>query len=199
VVVDNVADSPAVEIAVLGIDNVGRIRAQVKDARTGALVSIVYFDRSYTPLAFAALPDPSGNLTYLAVLGRNGSGIIRAQIKRVTNASLVSLVRFDSAYEPFAFLGFTDSDGDNSGEVAVVGRHNDGRVRSQAKEIETAALVSIINFSSAFAPINAIAVNGVAGTARSEIAVLGIDNTDQHRLQVKDLLTGAPVNNIDVP
>ena len=130
------------------------------------------------------------------MLGRNQTGIVRAQIKRVSDASLVSLVRFDSAYDPFAFIAFPDSNGDNSGEIAVVGVHNDGSVRSRAKEIEDAAVVGFVNFDPSFAPITAIAVNGVAGTSRSEIAVLGIDANDSHRLQIKDLLTGAVVNSI---
>ena len=198
VVVDNIAGSAANEIAVFGVDSAGRVRAQIKDASTGNLVSIVYFDKTYEPIAVAALPDPSGNRTYVAVLGKNGAGIIRAQIKNALTGALIKLVRFDSSYEPYAFLGFPDGNANGSGEVSVVGVDSFGKVRAQTKEIETAAFVSLINFDPAWSPVTAIGVDNVGGTGNSEIAVLG-ESDGQYRLQIKDLQSGAPVNIISVP
>ena len=60
-------------------------------------------------------------------------------------------------------------------------------------------LANISNFSSSYPPLDAIAINGVAGTGRNEIAVLGKNASDQHRLQIKDLLTGNLVKKIPVP
>lgn len=70
VVVNDVGDSAANEIALLGVDAAGRVSAEVRDSLTGAEVGRVYFDRDFEPLASAALPDGSGRLTFLGVLGR---------------------------------------------------------------------------------------------------------------------------------
>ena len=200
VVLDNIGESPAKEIAVLGIDAAGRVRAQIKDAQTGAKIELVYFDKNFTPLAFAALPDANGDLTLLGVLGRNQAGLIRAQVKRAADGAKEGVaVRFDSAYEPRAFLGFTDNNASGAAELAVVGVDAAGVVRAQVKDLSDASPVRVIPFNKDFPPIDALAVNGVAGTGRDEIAVLGENAAGEVQVQVKDLLTGDPVKVIPVP
>ena len=81
----------------------------------------------------------------------------------------------------------------------MVGVNETGKVRAQVKEIADGAIVNKINFSSKYAPLDAIVVNGVAGTGQNEIAVLGQKNSGKFRLQIKDLLTGDNVNNIPLP
>ena len=109
----------------------------------------------------------------MAVLGRDASGVIRAQVKRVSNGTLVSNVKFSKEFDPKAFISFADSNGSGGGEIAVVGVNDAGTVRAKAKEIADGTLVKVINFSSSYPPLDAIAVNGVAGTGRNEIAVYG--------------------------
>ena len=145
------------------------------------------------------MPDDSGKLTNLAVLGRNASGVIQAQIKRVGNGTLVNNVRFSKSYDPKAFIIFADSNGSGGGEVGVVGVNGSGAVRAQVKEIADGANVNKINFSRNYPPLDAIAVNSVASTGQNEIAVLGQHANGQYRLQIKDLLTGDLVKNIPVP
>ena len=72
----------------------------------------------------------------------------------------------------------------------MVGVDGTGKVRAQIKEIADGAAVILINFSASFPPVAAIAINGVAGTGRNEIAVLGENLAGQHQLQIKDLLSG---------
>jgi hypothetical protein len=199
VAVDNVRETAAMEIAVLGIDGTGKVQATIKDALSGNLINKIQFNKKFTPLFFAAVPNASGKLKYLAVLGRDASGIIQAQVKRVGNGALVSNIRFSKSYDPKAFISFADSDGNGSGEIAVVGINDSGAVRAQIKEIADGAAVTTIKFSKAYPALDAIAINGVAGTGRNEIAVLGKNASDQHRLQIKDLLSGNLVKNIPVP
>ncbi|MFB3077776.1 MAG: hypothetical protein ACE1Y4_07190, partial [Lysobacterales bacterium] len=199
VAVDNVGDSAAMEIAVLGIDASGNVQAQVKDARSGKLINKIQFNKKFTPLFFAAVPNASGKLKHLAVLGRNANGVIQAQIKRVGNGTLVGNIKFSKSYDPKAFISFADSNGSGGGEIAVIGVNDTGKVRAQAKEIADGTHVKYIFFSKTYSPLDAIAINGVAGTGRNEIAVLGKNASDQYRLQVKDLLTGDLVKNIPLP
>jgi len=199
VAVDNVGGTNAMEIAVLGIDASGNVQAQVKDARSGKLINKIQFNKKFTPLFFAAVPNASGKLKHLAVLGRNASGVIQAQIKRVGNGTLVAIVRFSKNYDPKAFIIFADSNGSGSGEIGVVGVNASGVVRAQVKEIADGAVVNVMNFNRKYPPLDAIAVNGVAGTAQNEIVVLGQHVNGQYRLQIKDLLTGDLVNVIPVP
>ena len=46
---------------------------------------------------------------------------------------------------------------------------------------------------------DAIAINGVAGTGWNEIAVLGVNSSEQHQLEIRDLVTGCPVNTFFIP
>jgi hypothetical protein len=199
VAVDNVGDSAAMEIAVLGINASGKVQATVKDAASGNLVGKVVFSKAFAPLFFAAVPDANGDLTHLAVLGRKATGIIQAQIKRVSDGALVANVRFSKNYDPMAFISFADSNGSGGGEVGVVGVNATGTVRSEVKEIADGATVSTIKYNRDFPAVGAIAVNGAAGTSRNEIAVLGEDINGNHLLLIKDLLTGELVRNIPVP
>ncbi len=123
----------------------------------------------------------------------------QAQIKRVSDGTLVNNIRFSKSFEPKAFISFADSNGSGGGEIGVVGVNGTGKVRAQVKEIADGAAVNVINFNSSYPPLDAIAVNGVAGTAQNEIVVLGQHANGQYRLQIKDLLTGDLVNNIPVP
>lgn len=199
VAVDNVGDTNAMEIAVLGIDANDNVQAQIKDAKSGNLINKIQFDKNFTPLFFAAVPNTSGKLKQLAVLGRNAAGKIRAQIKRVSNGTLVAKVQFDKNFEPRAFISFVDSNGSGGGEIAVVGVNANDKVRAQAKEISDGSLVKLIDFSSKYPPQDAIAINGAAGTGRNEIAVYGQKANGEDRVQIKDLLTGDLVNNIPLP
>jgi hypothetical protein len=198
VAIDNVLDSPAMEIAVLGIKANGRVRSEVKDALTGNLISRGFFGFAFKPLFYSAAHNSNGNLKYLAVLGRYDSGEIRAVVQR-WSGSQVSNIEFSKNYDPIAFISFADSNGSGGGEIAVVGVNAAGKVRAQVKEIADGALVGVINFSASYPPLDAIAVNSVAGTGRNEIAVLGENITGQLRLQIKDLLTGDLVNKFLVP
>lgn len=198
-VVDNVGDSAAQEIAVLGIDAGGRIQAQVIDSMTGVQISKFKFDKNFTPLAFAAVPNTGGRLKYLAVLGINASGVIQAQIRRAANGSQIGKIKFAKAYAPKAFLSFVDSNGSGGGEITVVGVNGSGAIRAQTREIEDGSSVTNITFNKKYPLVDAIAVNGVAGTGRNEIAVLGQKESGEFRLQIKDLLSGASVNTIPLP
>jgi probable HAF family extracellular repeat protein len=199
VALDNIGDTNAMEIAVLGINASGKIQAQVKDARSGNLINKLSFNKDFTPLFFAAVPNANGKLKFLAVLGRNASGVIQAQIKRAGDGALIRTVKFSKNYDPMAFISFADSNGSGSSEVGVVGVNGSGAVRAQVKEISDGTLVKTIKFSKNYPPLDAIAINGVAGTGQNEIAVLGRNSSDQLRLQIKDLLTGNLVKNIPVP
>jgi hypothetical protein len=197
--VDNVGDSPAMEIAVLGIDSFNSVQAQIKDAASGKRISKFRFNKYFEPLFFAAVPNSAGKLKHLAVLGRNASGVIQVQIKRASNGKLVNKVTFNKSYDPVAFLSFVDSNGSGGGEIAVVGVNDAGKVRAQVKEIADGAKVKVINFNSNYPPLDAIAINGVAGTGRNEIAVLGEHANGSFRIQIKDLLSGDLVKIIPVP
>ena len=184
----------------LGIDDSGVVQAMIKDALNGNLIRKIPFSQSYEPLFFAAVHDANGDLTNLAVLGRsNVHGLIRAQIKRVSDGSLVNNVKFGTVYSPVAFMSSADSNGSGGSEIVVVGVSPSGKVRALVRETADDAIVSTMFFSRNFPPLAAIAVNGVAGTGRNEIAVIGQHANGNQRLVIKDLVSGATVNKITLP
>ncbi len=200
VAVDDTGNGPSMWIAVLGINSTGTIKAQVKDPVSGDSVGKpVKFSNKFLPLYFAAAYDESGKPTRLAVLGINAAGSIQAQIKDVSSGALVSKVRFSKQYIPVAFFAFADSNGSGGGEVTVVGVSADGAVRAETREIADDTPVSKINFNQNYPPLAAIAVNGVAGTGRNEIVVLGQHENGEQQLQVKDVVSGSLVRTITLP
>ena len=127
------------------------------------------------------------------------SGVIQAQVKQASDGAKVATVKFNRNYEPKAFISFADSNFSGGGEIGVVGVNEAGAVRAQVKEIADGAAVKNVNFSSKYPPVDAVGVNGAAGTGRNEIAVLGQDSNGNLRLQVNDLLSGDLVRKIPLP
>jgi hypothetical protein len=176
-------------VGVLGTDDSGRVRAQVKNARTGQLVSSVWFDRNYAPLAAEVLPDMTGNgAEELAVLGMDGEGRVRAQIKDASSGALVSLVFFDRRYRPLLFAVLPDVDGNGFPDIGVLGRADSGEVRLQVKDALTGQVTAAVRYESGFQP-HAIASTVVGGNPLA--AVLARNPAGLMRLQTKSLANGA--------
>lgn len=186
------------EIAVLGVDMEGRVRAQIKDVATGSLVSLVYFDRNFSPTLFGVMPDVDGDgAADLGVLGEDGDGIVRLQVKDAATGALSALVRYESGFTPHALFGADGVLGDSV--AGVLARNTDGVMRLQVKSLSTGAPFSVVGFDGTLVPKGVTLIDDVSGNAVPEVAVLGLDRDDRAVVQVKDLRTGAFVQRSTVP
>jgi hypothetical protein len=182
------------ELAVIGVDDVGRVRAQVKDSVTGTLVSLVYFDRRFIP-SHAIGVDVSGDgfNDAIAVLGENDSGVVRAQVKEAATGALVGLVRFESGYAPFVMVALPDLNGNESPELGVLHRNDAGVVRVQVKDAVSGAPVSVVRFSGDFYPRDLAVIPDLDGSGSVGLLYLGSTRDEQHFLQLKNAASGTTV------
>jgi hypothetical protein len=178
------------ELAVIGVDSEGRVRAQVKDAITGELVSMVWFDRRFSPLFVSAMDlSGDGSPDSLVVLGENEDGIVRAQAKKVSDGTLAGIVRFESGYEVHELVVLPDLDGSGTPELGVLQRDSEGRVRVQVKDAVTAQPISIVPFPRTHEPRGLTVIPGVAGPGTVGLAYLGELFPSRYLLQVRDAAT----------
>lgn len=181
------------ELAVLGTDDAGRVRAQIKDALTGELISFAFFDRRYTPShAVGVDMDSDGDNDALAVLGEDAFGTIRAQVKDVSTANLLGLVRFETGYVPHALVALPDVNSSGTPELAVLHSNGSGDLRAQVKDAVTGQTVSIVSFDASYEPRDMALTPDVDGNTHPELAVLGEGPVGNYLLQIKDAVTGQP-------
>jgi hypothetical protein len=119
----------------------------------------------------------------------------------VDNCPIVSNAnQFDSngdgigtACKPVSVVSFADINGNGFSELAIVVRGGSNHVH--IRDGDTGDLISDINFGDD--PVAAIAVvDDISGNGMPEIALLGTRPSNNVRVQVKDSVTGAVVNNI---
>ncbi|RMH40312.1 MAG: hypothetical protein D6688_13020, partial [Alphaproteobacteria bacterium] len=189
------------EVAVLGIDASGKVRAQVKDVKSIPAVplGVVDFDRSYTPKYFTVVPNADGaGTTGLAVLGINAAGDVRAQVKDLAG-NPINVVHFSPAYTPKGFRAVANADGAGATGLALLGVDASGRVRVQMKHSDPAAatsLIRILYFDKAYSPLGFEVIPNMGGASGTPgLAVLGKNASGIIRAQVKDVdaVSPAPV------
>lgn len=119
---DTTGDGQLNALAVLGINDSGIVRAQVKGAATGTLMGIVRFESGYTPYAFVAVRRSTpGNSDHLAVLQSDAEGRVRVQVKHALTGDPVSIVSFPRIHEPRALAVLPDVSGNGHAELAYLG------------------------------------------------------------------------------
>lgn len=192
-VVEDLSGVGVPELAVLGIDVAGRVRAQVKDTVNGALVARVYFDSKYVPSHSVGLDlDGDGAADALAVLGEDAGGVIRAQVKDVATGNRLATVRFQSGFSTEKMVAVPDLDGSGTPELAVLQRQG-STVRVQIKDAITGQPIKVVPLSPGHEPQDLIVLPDVSGNGKAEVAYLGEGPVGSYLLQVKDALTAEAI------
>ena len=143
VVMPNFGGSPADELAVLGIHSSGAILSQIRDASTGLVVSNLWFNWTYHPVAFRAVPNFGGSLAdELVVLGRNDAGAVLAQVRDASTGLVLKNMWFNGVYVPKAFAVVPDLNSNGVSELAVWGEDEAGVILIQIRDASTGLVVS---------------------------------------------------------
>jgi hypothetical protein len=150
--VPNLSNGGFPAVAVLGKHADGRVRVEMRDALTDTQINRVLFNPALIPIALAVLADQNGNgVAELAVLGTI-DGAVRAQVRDAATGQVLNNMPFQAAYAPLAFAALSDISGNHRPELAMLGLHADGRVRTQIDDALTDTALSFIRFSSLFSP-----------------------------------------------
>lgn len=94
-------------LVVLGVNEDGVVRAQVKDAATSTPLASIRFENGWEPLQLLVVPDiDDSGAPELAVLQLAADGRVRLQLKDATNGSPVRVIGLPGTHSPRAILAF---------------------------------------------------------------------------------------------
>jgi uncharacterized protein (DUF2141 family) len=187
----------AVELAVLGIKTTtGGIAAEIKDARTGAELGQVFFAKAFQPVDFAAVADANGNgAAELAVLGINGDGQPRVELRDSDSTALVKVLWSPKWATPLNLAELPDANGNGTPEVAVLGRSGSA-VLVKTADTGTGDQLGFVYYNPNFAPHQVAALPDLDASGVAELAVLGRDADGTTKTELRDAATGALVRNL---
>lgn len=173
---------------------------QVRDAASGALLNTVNpLPAGYRPAAMATIPDRTGNgVAEIAVLGQAlGSGALLVRVRDAqapqSAGALNAFAVLDAGFSADALALVPDVNGNGRPELAVLGRHGDGRVVVEVRDNRNGALVRSIAYElPGFAPEGLAVSPDIDGNGMPELTVIGVGAG--YRSQTRDALTGALVS-----
>ncbi|GMT41654.1 MAG: hypothetical protein IEMM0002_0065 [bacterium] len=189
------------ELAVLGLrSSDGLFRVSIKDASTGGLLNVAYFNTEFNPIDFAILPDMDANPgAEVAVLGVSAiDGKVRVMVKDALTGSSIKKIFFNQIYTPLGIEPVPDIDGNGAWEVAVLRVNTaDGNVRVSVKDALTGSPIENVFFGNGYSPADFKVVPDINGNSASEIAFLGLRTSDGSvRVTVKDAFDGATIKKV---
>ncbi len=198
-VLADVNGNGAPELAMLGKDAKGQVKALVKDGATVTWLSTIFYNPHLTPIDLAVIPDLDGNgAAELALLGLDGGGP-KIQLKDTDSGKLSGWVYFAPDMTPQALNVVPDVSGNGAAELAVLGTTTSGAVQVLVKDSATGLLVQKVVFDNTYTPKALATVADADGAGHPALAVLGVSAAGGVRVQVKLAADGTLVNNIDLP
>ncbi len=200
-VIPNVDGAGAVGVVVLGVNASGDVRAQIKNALTGALITTVQFATNFPPKFMGVVPDVTGDgIPELAVLGIDVIGTVRVQLKDITTGMRIRWIQYARSFPPLDMKVVPNADGTGAPAISVLGKNTTtGRVRVQTKYAATGTLVGATGFVF-FSPTYEFrfftVVRDVSGNNADELAYLGVNVTGTVRVQVKDTFLASLIRQV---
>ena len=201
VVLDDMNSNGKPEIGVLGVNSLGNVRVQIKDASSGALIKYVPYNKAFLPLTAVVLDDMNSNGNpEIGVLGVNSLGNIQVQIKDAFSAAGIKTLLYSKTITPVDAVVVPDVNGGGIPEVGVLGVNTTGGVVLNVKDAATNSLIRSLSYPKAYKPVTAVVLASMNSNDKSEIAVVGEDlATGDVVITVKDALTGVVVKSITIP
>ncbi len=130
-------DDGSDELVVVGVNEVGGVRIEVKDSLTRRRLTTVWLRRieEETPTAIGYVDHPEGPA--LAVLTEGADGKYRTRVRRLTSSEPGWLVYFPPHITPHDFEVMDDTSGNFVPELLVVGENQEGLVKAILRDAET--------------------------------------------------------------
>ena len=180
-----------------------QVRAQIRDANTGAMFTQVFFGSAYTPLQLALIGDVSGDgIPDLAQLGiRSDTGAVRVQVKASSGGPVISNAFLGNTELPVEVTGIGDANGDASPDFAVLVERTNGSGKVILRDATTGDFIRNTFVGKVLQPDGLIIIDDVDVSGDPEVAALGdsSDSPGTPRAQVKDSIEGTAINTIDFP
>ncbi len=175
------------EIAVLGVDNSGKIRVIIKDAETRANINTLSFPSGITPVSMTSISDLDGNgVPELAVLWIGEFGKVGVMMKDPSTRSQVNVVYFPPRFMPTGLAAIPDFDGSGNPELAVMGTDDQGSTRIFVKDSISRDMIQTIVLPAQLDSMSMTVVANMGDTNAPEIATLQVDVDGLIRALVMD-------------
>ena len=161
----------AAELAAIGGD---RVRAEVRDAQSGAQLAVIGFDwgAGNPPVDLEIAPDQDGN--GVPELVNLDTGPVKAQVKDSRTGNFISRPYFSDYFTPLDIEVYPDLDADGIPELAVLGT-NDGIFKAERLEVRnllTGALVRDFYLSRSWTALQHEVVRDINGDGFPEAVIL---------------------------
>jgi hypothetical protein len=183
-------------LGVLGVDDSGSARIQIKSFPDGEQISVAWFGSAYQPLQVMVLPDFTGNnAEEMALLGINETGVARVKLKDGLTGLGIRSLFFG---RPAAVHGFTvlpDLNANGSPEIGVLLTKASGARVLKIRDARTGTIIDVIGFSTDFYPASVVTIPD-AGNGVLAVGVLGEDFAGRKRMQLRDVRTGKNIDNL---
>jgi hypothetical protein len=177
------------DLAMVGTNSTGRVRAQIKDPITKAVVDGIDFERTYPALHTVSLDlDGDGQNEVLGVLGENTSGYARAQLKHLPDGAAVSRAFFGRGFTAHELFTIPDQNGNGQPELVVLQSPGPKGI-AHIRDAVTGALVKQVSFVTRGMPRDAVYLPPSPVPAVGEIGYLS-EEAGKLTLQTRATLSG---------
>lgn len=136
------------ELAVLRTNARGRVSALIVDSATGATLNWIGFASRWKAQALLVIPDFNGNgADEILVFGRRDDGFNqRADVRDSATGARLGVIWFNRSFPAEAITTCPDVNGNGSADVALLGRHADGRLRVMVMDGRNTDRISSVDF-----------------------------------------------------
>ncbi len=159
----------------------GAVGVFVHDASSRQRLKSIWFPRTFTPLALAAVDDFEGTIAAeVAVLSRRASdGGVGVFVSDAWSAARLRSVWFPKTFLPLDLAAVADFDGPTAPEVAVLARRpDDDAVGVFVHDASSGERLRSLWFPRSFTPVALAEVTHFDGTAAPEVAVVSWRESD---------------------
>ncbi len=200
-VLPDITGNGAPEIAMHARVNLSnQTRIQLRDSATRALIRQLFFGVLYAPVHFAVIEDISGDgIPELAQLAqRADTGAVRIQVKDPVDGKTLSNAFTGSTDTPVEIVGTADVNGNSSPDIGLLVQDAGGVAKVIKRDGATGAFIGNVFMGAIGTPEALVLVEDLNGSGDAEFAALG-NNAGQRVVQIKDSVSGAQINTINVP
>jgi hypothetical protein len=168
-------------------------RVQLRDSNTVEFIHQIFFGTAYVPLKIAVIDDVTGDgIPEIAQLAqRDDTGAVRIQVKNPVDKQTVSNAYTGTTDRPVEIVG-------TGGMVGLLVEDAGGVAKVIKRDALTGAFIGNVFMGAIGTPEALVVIDDLDASGDPEFAALG-NNAGQRVIQIKDSVSGAQINNINLP
>jgi len=185
------------DIAILGDSRYsGRIKVQIRDAKSGSLVSnSAYLNLAWRAQQILVVPDLDNRPgSEVGVLATDADGRIAVLLRDAKTAAFIRKVRFlGPTWEPIRAVSIPDFSGNGKDEIGLLARKKEnGTLVIMSRDASSNSFISnVFPLDASHTPVTVVVLPDENSNGASELATLGVNNgTGQPVIDIRDANSG---------